>query len=76
VGTLQATGGDGDADDVEGMKLWSSADDGTWKPDCWRKSPQQIQEEARLKNIVAFSLAAASAGKHSNPPNNPWERDT
>lgn len=73
---VQATGGDGDNDDATAMGLWNKADDGTWKPECWFKSPEQMQAEARAMNNAAFAHAASMAGKHSNPPNMPWERDT
>jgi hypothetical protein len=49
---------------------------GPWRPQCWTKSPEQLQEEARMLNNAAFASAAAAAGKHDNPPIQEWERDT
>lgn len=63
---------DGDHDPAE--DLWDAANDGTWKPECWSKSPIQLQEEARAMNHAAFASAAANAGKHSNAPNMPHQR--
>ena len=55
-------------DGAEAGALWAEADDGTWKPECWSKSPVQLQEEARAMNEAAFSAAARTGGRHSNPP--------
>ena len=61
-------GGYEDEDEHAGEALWGDADDGTWQPECWSKSPIQLQEEARAMNEAAFASAAAGADRHSNPP--------
>ena len=65
---MNMAGGDNDEDDNAAAPLWDGADDGTWSPECWHKSPLQMQEEARAMNEAAFASAAAGAGRHSNPP--------
>lgn len=53
-------------------------DDGTWKLPAWSKSPQQLQEEARMLNNAAISASLRMGGKTGgNPPAPPsWARDT
>ena len=61
--------GDGDADDTAAMQLWQAeASDGTWSPECWHKTPEQLIEEARSDNLAAFAGSMRYAGQHSNPP--------
>jgi hypothetical protein len=67
---------DSDGDYDPAQDLWGEADDTTWGPEAWRKSPRQMQEECRSANHVDFSMAAAHAHKHDNPPNMPWMRST
>jgi hypothetical protein len=66
-----ALGGDADNDDAGGEALWAAADDGTWKPDCWSKHPDQLTAEAKATNFACAAHVAANAGKHSNPSHNP-----
>jgi hypothetical protein len=42
--------------------------DGTWQPECWSKSPEQLVEEARALNLAAFGSACGGAHKHSDAP--------
>lgn len=40
---------------------------GIWQPECWSKSPEQLQSEARAMNLAAYSSSCAAGTKHSNP---------
>jgi len=62
-------GGDGDQDDAAGMDLWAlEGSPGIWTPECWHKSPEQLQDEARAMNESAFASAASGATRHSDAP--------
>lgn len=72
VSPTSGPGGDNDEDDAAASALWRlEGSHGIWTPECWRKSPVQLQEEARSMNESAFAGAALNARKHSNPPNMP-----
>jgi hypothetical protein len=51
-----ATGGDNDEDEraARGIFVGSSEH---WTPECWRKSPDQLIEEARAMNMAGFMSA-------------------
>jgi len=63
---------DGDYDPAQDE--WERDAAASWVPEAWRKSPLQMQTEQRAMNHTDFAMAAASAHKHDNPPNMPWER--
>lgn len=65
---MNMAGGDNDMDDKAAAPYWDSADGGTWAPEAWRKSPQQLFDEAKAANVSSHAHAAAHANKHSNPP--------
>jgi hypothetical protein len=71
MGTLKewVDGGYVDEDEKAGRSLWGlEGSQGFWRPECWDKSPEQLQSEAKSMNAAAFSQAAVNGGKHSNPP--------
>lgn len=68
--------GGGEFSDVEAAgDVQRAVPDGTWQPEAWSKTPEQMQAEAKAMNIACFAHAAAHGGKHSNPPAPPsWQR--
>jgi hypothetical protein len=71
---MNMAGGDNDGDDQSAAPLWDGADSTSWRPPCWSKSPDALAAEAKAMNHAGYASAAANAGKHSNPPNDPWAR--
>lgn len=65
---MNMAGGDNDEDDNAAGPLWDGADSSVWRPACWTKSAPALEAEARSMNMSAHAMAAAAAGKHSNPP--------
>jgi len=39
-----------------------------WTPECWHKSPEQLQEEARAMDIAALNGAVIASYARSDPP--------
>lgn len=69
---MSALGGDHDSDDAAAEAIYTlEGSPGVWTPECWRKSPEELEEEARAMNMSAFAGVALGAGRHSNPPNPP-----
>jgi hypothetical protein len=73
---MNMAGGDNDMDDNAAAPLWDGADDTSWCPEAWMKSPMQMQMECQAANQSHFAMAAAAAPKHDNPPTMPWMRNT
>jgi hypothetical protein len=66
-----------DTDEVAAERFPNEAmPGGPWRPEGWSKTNEQLCAEARAKNAIGYASAFAAAGKHSQPPNHPWERDT
>jgi hypothetical protein len=69
------TSGDNDYDEAAARKYPFQGAGGIWTPPVWSGGPLAMIAHARSQNGEGYASAFAAAGAHSNPPNNPWQRD-
>lgn len=55
------------SDVLAGEAVWSDAGGSVWTPECWHKSPQQMQDEAKAGLFAMYQSLAGPAKKHNNP---------
>ena len=47
---------------------WADNATPMWTPECWHKSPREMQAEAAAINHACHTHAAFHSTKHDNPP--------